>query len=164
VARRTFEASTLHSPRRFRLLAISSAILVGSSALALGCSDAGNNAAIDGASDGGMSGLALAHAYDVLVEETHDLRCKVCPCGAFVPATPQGEACTGAVLDTFPDAKARAVCSLGVEEDYKGCLATVADCMAADECEATRNAALGNCPFFDETAAATAPPAACQGI
>jgi hypothetical protein len=110
------------------------------------------------------SGLTVAHAYDVLVERNYEVRCAVCPCGAFVPATPQGEACTGAILDQYPDAKTQALCKIDGEEQYGRCLADAADCAAADSCSVARAQDAAMCAPFDDTAAMKMPPVECQGL
>jgi hypothetical protein len=126
-------------------------------------SDAANGTP-DGAIGPNSPGVSLAREYDRLVEQSYHARCKVCACGGLSPSSPQAEACTGAIIDRYPESRQQMLCKIGVEKTYGNCAAGAANCGAADVCNATRTTDVANCPPFDSTAAMAMPPPACQGL
>ena len=112
----------------------------------------------------GSPGVAIAHEVNVLIKETYDLRCRVCPCGGFNFSSPAGEACTGALLDLYAGAKRQAVCKTEDLRAYATCLQNVTDCTAADACTNAMKSADTACPSFDEGSATQPLPPACTNV
>jgi hypothetical protein len=113
----------------------------------------------DAAFGPGSPGIVLARRLNELIRENYELECKLCPCGGFSPGS---EACLGAILDQFPEAKAGMLCRISLAEEYGRCLSVAPDCPAAAACDRQKDAQEAQCPVVQADAAGFVPPPPCD--
>ncbi len=106
---------------------------------------------LDGGLDEDSPGLALAERANALIKKNHDAECVLCAtCGAFSSGD---DACEGALLDSYPQAKPNIVCRIAAEEHAEQCLARTNSCNDAAQCNATAKTDSAACPAWTPPAA-----------